>query len=62
MVSASDIAFEGGAKPRALTEEEVGQYVRDYAEAARNFVEEAGGDGVEIREFYQDLFLSPNLS
>lgn len=48
VVSASDIPFEGGAKPRPLTESEIQQYVRDYAECARRFVQEAGGDGVEI--------------
>lgn len=48
VVSASDIPFEGGAKPRPLTEEEIQQYVKDYAECARLFVQEAGGDGVEI--------------
>lgn len=48
VVSASDIPFEGGAVPRALTVEEIKQYVVDYATAAKNFVEKAGGDGVEI--------------
>ncbi|GAA5983281.1 hypothetical protein JCM11641_002248 [Rhodosporidiobolus odoratus] len=48
VVSASDIAFEGGAKPRALTKQEIQDYVSYYARAAKAFVEEAGGDGVEI--------------
>ena len=47
VVSSSDVPFEGGAKPRPLTEEEIGEYVRDYAAAAKAFVEGAGGDGVE---------------
>ncbi|EED16347.1 NADH:flavin oxidoreductase/NADH oxidase family protein [Talaromyces stipitatus ATCC 10500] len=34
--------------PRALTEEEIQQYIRDYATAAKNAVERAGFDGVEI--------------
>ncbi|CEQ42287.1 SPOSA6832_04081 [Sporobolomyces salmonicolor] len=48
VVSSSDLAFEGGAKPRALTQEEIKEYVGFYARAAKNFVEKAGGDGVEI--------------
>jgi 2,4-dienoyl-CoA reductase-like NADH-dependent reductase (Old Yellow Enzyme family) len=47
VVSASDIPFEGGATPRPLTEAEIKQHVGWYAQAAKNFVEEAGGDGVE---------------
>lgn len=47
VVSASDVAFEGGAKPRPLTEEEIKRYVGHYAAAAKAFVERAGGDGVE---------------
>ncbi|SCV69907.1 BQ2448_1301 [Microbotryum intermedium] len=47
VVSASDVAFEGGDKPRPLTEDEIKQFVADYATAAKNFVEGAGGDGVE---------------
>lgn len=48
VVSASDLPFEGGATPRPLTEAEIGQYVADYASTAKAFVEQAGGDGVEI--------------
>lgn len=48
VVSASDIPFEGGATPRPLTEAEIKDYVRDYAFTAKRFVEEAGGDGVEV--------------
>lgn len=47
VVSASDLAFEGGAKPRALSVEEIKEYVEWYAACAKAFVEEAGGDGVE---------------
>ena len=47
VVSSSDIAFEGGAKPTALTEEEIKEYIGLYAQAAKNAVE-AGFDGVEV--------------
>lgn len=47
VVSASNIPFEGGATPTALTEAEIQEYIRDYAQAAKNAVE-AGFDGVEI--------------
>lgn len=30
-----------------ITKDEIKQYVKDYAQAAKNFVEKAGGDGVE---------------
>lgn len=39
---------EGGHVPRALTEEEIKMYIDDYATAARNAVELAGFDGVEL--------------
>jgi len=48
VVSASDVPMEGGDKPRPLTEAELAGITRDYAAAARAFVERAGGDGVEI--------------
>ena len=54
LVSASDIPMssEGEIKdsdrPRALTTSEVKEYVDLYAQAAKNFVLGAGGDGVEI--------------
>ncbi|KAI5475271.1 NADPH2 dehydrogenase [Pseudohyphozyma bogoriensis] len=48
VVSASDVPFEGGATPRPLTEAEIQKFVGFYAQAAKNFVEKAGGDGVEI--------------
>lgn len=44
---ASDIAFEGGAKPTPLTEEEIKEYIGLYAQAAKNAVA-AGFDGVEV--------------
>lgn len=48
VISASDIPFEGGDKPRPLSLEEIKEFVQLYAQAAKNFVELAGGDGVEI--------------
>ncbi|BGP16888.1 hypothetical protein JCM10213_007333 [Rhodosporidiobolus nylandii] len=48
VVSASDVAYEGGSKPRPLTKAEIQDYVHYYARAAKNFVHEAGGDAVEI--------------
>ncbi|TKX24148.1 putative inactive reductase easA [Elsinoe australis] len=48
VVSASDVPIEGGDKPRPLTEEEIQTYIKDYAQAAKNAVEGAGFDGVEI--------------
>ncbi|BGP25260.1 hypothetical protein JCM10295v2_004183 [Rhodotorula toruloides] len=57
VVSASDVPFEGGAKPRALTKEEIQDYIGYYARAAKLFVEEAGGDGVEIHNANGELIL-----
>ncbi|GAA5871333.1 hypothetical protein JCM3774_000913 [Rhodotorula dairenensis] len=60
VVSASDIPFEGGAKPRPLSKAEIQDYVNYYARAAKLFVEEAGGDGVEIHNangYLLDQFL-----
>lgn len=37
----------GGPLPEPLTEDEIQQYIRDYAQAARNAIE-AGFDGVEV--------------
>ncbi|KAG8849724.1 hypothetical protein FRB96_000664 [Tulasnella sp. 330] len=49
VVSASDIPIsEDKAVPRALTKEEILEYVQRYAQAAKNAVEKAGFDGVEI--------------
>jgi len=47
VVSASNIPFEGGATPTGLNEEEIHQYIKDYAQAAKNAIE-AGFDGVEV--------------
>ncbi|KAF4550144.1 Chanoclavine-I aldehyde reductase fgaOx3-like protein [Elsinoe fawcettii] len=63
VVSASDIGITGGDKPRPLTEDEIQQYIKDYAQAAKNAVEGAGFDGVEIHgangylvdQFLQDV-------
>ncbi|TVY31769.1 putative inactive dehydrogenase [Lachnellula occidentalis] len=60
--SASDIPFEGGDKPEALSETEVQEYIGLYAQAAKNAVE-AGFDGVEVHsangylidQFLQDV-------
>ncbi|KAK4465797.1 hypothetical protein QBC42DRAFT_108118 [Cladorrhinum samala] len=48
--SSSDIPIpeEGSAVPKAMTEEEIKQRVKEYATAAKNAVEGAGFDGVEI--------------
>jgi NADPH2 dehydrogenase len=43
-----DAGVERGPAPKPLTEEEIWQYVSDYATAAKNAVEIAGFDGVEI--------------
>ncbi|KAK7518565.1 NADPH dehydrogenase [Phyllosticta citriasiana] len=48
--------------PRALTEDEIESYIHDYAQAAKDAVEKAGFDGVEIHaangylidQFFQD--------
>lgn len=48
VVGPSAVGFEGGATPRVLTLEEVKGLPALYAQAAKNFVEGAGGDGVEI--------------
>lgn len=48
VVSSSDVPFGEGVTPRALTEVEIKDYVGRYAQAARNFIEKAGGDCVEV--------------
>lgn len=48
LVSSSAKALDGGETPRALTEDEIQQYIQDYAAAAKAAVEQAGFDGVEI--------------
>lgn len=48
-VSASPIKmYPEGPTPRPMTEEEIVQTINDYATAAKNAVEKAGFDGVEI--------------
>ncbi|KAJ6495328.1 hypothetical protein C8R45DRAFT_1052826 [Mycena sanguinolenta] len=47
-VSASDVPIPGQQPPRALTQEEIQEYVQLYATAASNAVHKAGFDGVEI--------------
>jgi NADPH2 dehydrogenase len=49
VVSAGDIPIsKDSSVPRALKEEEIQQFIKDYAKAAKNAVEVAGFDGVEI--------------
>ncbi|KAK3650909.1 hypothetical protein LTR56_005960 [Elasticomyces elasticus] len=49
VVSSSDIPMaDNSPAPRPLTEDEIQQYIKDYATAAKNAVEGAGFDGVEI--------------
>ncbi|KAF2839691.1 FMN-linked oxidoreductase [Patellaria atrata CBS 101060] len=64
LVSASDLPMdENSPVPRPLTEDEIQQFIKDYAQAARNAVEIAGFDGVEIHgangylvdQFIQDV-------
>lgn len=48
VVSSSAVPYENGATvPRELTEDEIKQYIQDYASAAKAAIE-AGFDGVEI--------------
>ncbi|THV01994.1 FMN-linked oxidoreductase [Dendrothele bispora CBS 962.96] len=48
VVGAGDIPSTGGDVPRPLTHEEIREYVDLYAQAAKNGVEKAGFDGVEL--------------
>ncbi|KAK0353498.1 Chanoclavine-I aldehyde reductase fgaOx3 [Friedmanniomyces endolithicus] len=49
VVSASEVPMaDNSPKPRALSEEEIQAYIKAYASAAKNAVEGAGFDGVEI--------------
>jgi len=47
VVSASNLAYDGGKVPEALTIEEIEQYIKDYKQAALNAID-AGFDGVEV--------------
>ena len=50
-IGASDIPMDDrpdGPRPRALTIEEIKEYIADFATAARNAVEGAGFDGIEL--------------
>lgn len=65
VVSASNVPLEGHPIPRALTIPEIRQYQKDYALAAKRFVDEAGGDGVEVHaanEYLPDQFLRENTN
>jgi 2,4-dienoyl-CoA reductase-like NADH-dependent reductase (Old Yellow Enzyme family) len=56
----SSTANNEATRPRALTKAEIAEYVQLYATAARNAVERAGFDGVEIHGangFLVDQFL-----
>lgn len=49
VVSSSDIPMaDNSPAPRPLTEDEIQQYIKQYAQAASNAVKQAGFDGVEI--------------
>lgn len=63
VVSASNLPFEGGATPRPLTLAEIKGYPDVYAHAAKNFIEKAGGDGVEVHcanGYLLDQFIQTN--
>ncbi len=47
-VSSSATPLDDGPTPRALTKDEIKEYVGLYAQAAENAVEKAGFDGVEV--------------
>ena len=60
----ADPTCNDGALPRALTKEEIKQYVKDYAQAAKNAIE-AGADGIEIHGangYLPDQFLHENTN
>jgi NADPH2 dehydrogenase len=72
LVAPSPIPLDNGTPsstpppvPRALTVEEIGEYVQLFATAARNAVLRAGFDGVEIHAangFLPDQFLQTNTN
>ncbi|KAJ7816095.1 NADH:flavin oxidoreductase/NADH oxidase [Mycena leptocephala] len=47
-ISPSDIPLPGGPTPRPLTIDEIRDYMELYAQAAKNAINKAGFDGVEI--------------
>ncbi|KAK7462993.1 hypothetical protein VKT23_007574 [Stygiomarasmius scandens] len=55
VVGAGDIPFTGGDVPRPLTREEIREYIDLFALAAKNGVEKAGFDGVELHACNTDL-------
>jgi NADPH2 dehydrogenase len=60
VVGPSAVAMEGYETPRALSVEEIKDYVKLYATAAENAVRKAGFDGVEIHAasgYLPDQFL-----
>ena len=65
VVGPSAIALEGHETPRALTVEEIKEYVRLHATAAENAVMKAEFDGVEIHAangYLPDQFLQTNAN
>ncbi|KDE06741.1 hypothetical protein MVLG_02937 [Microbotryum lychnidis-dioicae p1A1 Lamole] len=54
VVSASDVPLDPNGntrskdKPRPLTKDEIKEYIAGYAQCAKNFIQGAGGDGVEL--------------
>ncbi|GAA6002965.1 hypothetical protein JCM10207_001922 [Rhodosporidiobolus poonsookiae] len=63
VVGPGDIPMEGGATPRPMTLDEIKETVSHFAEAAKRFVKEAGGDGVELHNangYLLDQFLQTN--
>lgn len=62
VVGPSAVAMEGYEMPRALTIEEIKEYIKFYTTAAENAVLKAGFDGVEIHAasgFLLDQFIQP---
>ncbi|GAA5872897.1 hypothetical protein JCM8547_003259 [Rhodosporidiobolus lusitaniae] len=48
VVSPSPIALEGKQEPRAMSKQEIQDNITHFVRASKQFVEECGGDGVEI--------------
>lgn len=64
LLSSSDVPMaDNSPKPRPATEEEIQTYIKEFAQAAKNAVEKAGFDGVEVHgangylvdQFIQDV-------